>query len=71
MNQRTLLRALAVAVALAALSPLLFATDSNCGVQNLAAQIPGASKLQEQEFERTVEFDLQAWSSNPFINPGP
>lgn len=51
MNRRTLLRALAVAAAMAAVTPLLFAADPNGGatggIQNVPAQTAGAPTLQE------------------------
>jgi Amt family ammonium transporter len=51
MNRRTLFRALAVAVALAAMSPLLLAADPNGGatggIQNVPAQVAGAPTVQE------------------------
>jgi Amt family ammonium transporter len=51
MNRRTLYRALAVAAAFVALSPLLFAADPNGGatggIQNVPAQTAGAPTLQE------------------------
>ena len=51
MNRRTLIRALAVAVACVALTPLLFAADpsggATGGIQNVPAQTPGTPTLQE------------------------
>ncbi|WP_243319739.1 ammonium transporter [Geothrix sp. SG200] len=51
MNRRTLFRGLAVALAFAAISPLLFAADPNGGatggIQNVPAQAAGAPTLQE------------------------
>lgn len=51
MNRRTLFRGLAVAVAFAAISPLLSAADPNGGatggIQNVPAQVAGSPTLQE------------------------